>query len=177
MGKKELTFTSKFLLTLASGYELMPALLSNPHQWRKWSMFGFKNPSSAYGAVYQLYKKGLIKYVDKNNEKFIRLTKKGQIKALLAKAGIAQVQKWDGKWRLFIFDIPESSRTERNRLRNLLKKNGYYKLQASVFVSPYPLNREAISYLKQTGLIEYIRILRVDEIDDDKDLKKRFNLK
>ena len=48
--------------------------------------------------------------------------------------------------------------------------------QASVFISPFRLNREAVWYLKKTGLIEYIRILRVDEMDEDKHLKKHFHL-
>jgi hypothetical protein len=61
-------------------------------------------------------------------------------------------------------------------LRALLLKNNYYKLQDSVYINPYPLNREAIKYLKDTGLIEFIRIIRVDELDEDHDLKKRFGL-
>ena len=76
-----------------------------------------------------------------------------------------------------MFDIPEESRELRNRFRLLLKQYGFKMLQASVFISPYPLNREAIAYLKETGLIDYIRILKVEEIDDDRDLKKYFQLR
>jgi len=49
-------------------------------------------------------------------------------------------------------------------------------LQASVFISPHPLNREALIYLRQSGLMEFIRILRVDEMDNDKRLRKKFGL-
>jgi CRISPR-associated endonuclease Cas2 len=82
---------------------------------------------------------------------------------------------WDGKWRFVFYDIPEDSKDKRQLFRKLLKRNGYQKLQASVFVNPYPLNREALDYLKKTGLINYIRIVRVDEIDDDSNLLKKFN--
>ena len=75
-----------------------------------------------------------------------------------------------------MFDIPEGSRDKRDKLRRLLQRSKFVKLQASVFISPFVLNREAISYLKRTGLIDYIRILRVDEIDDDKILRKHFSL-
>ena len=44
-------------------------------------------------------------------------------------------------------------------------------MQASVFVSPDALNREAVKFLKQTGLIRYIRIIKAEEMDDDGDLK------
>ena len=66
--------------------------------------------------------------------------------------------------------------THYNNCSAFAKKNGFYKLQASVFVSPHPLNREAIKYLKETGLYSYVRILRVDEADDDRDLRKKFGL-
>ncbi len=130
-----------------------------------------------YQIVYYLAKKGLIQYVDKNNERFMKLTKKGQLEALLAKARIPQKpQKWDGKWRLIIFDIPERSQTKRDLFRWLLKKNGFMLVQQSVYINPYPLNREAVEYLKKTGLMQFIRIMKVEEIDSDIDLRKRFKL-
>lgn len=115
--------------------------------------------------------------VDKDNERFIKLTRSGQLEALLVKARLAEKpKKWDGKWRMVIFDIPEDSHEKRDFLRYLLKKNNFKKLQASVFINPYPLNREAVSYLKETGLIHFIRIIKVEEMDDDTDLKKHFKL-
>ena len=127
--------------------------------------------------LYYLSRKGLIKYVDKNNERFIKLTAEGQLEALLAKAKLPDVGQWDGKWRVIMFDIPEDSRDNRNFFRRLLKMNGYKQLQASVFINPYPLNREAVKYLKEKGLMNYIRILKVEELDDDAGLKKHFGLK
>jgi CRISPR-associated endonuclease Cas2 len=126
--------------------------------------------------VRHLASRGLIKVINKNNERFIELTKKGQLKILLSKAKQVKKQTWDGKWRVIIFDIPEDSKYNRELFRNLLKTHGFYKLQASVYINPYPLNRSAIAYLNETGLIEYIRVLRVDEMDNDKKLKKYFKL-
>jgi DNA-binding transcriptional regulator PaaX len=76
---------------------------------------------------------------------------------------------------MVIFDIPQDASKERDQLRRLLLINDFCKLQASVYISPYPINREAIDYLKETGLIKYIRFARIDELDEDKDLKKKFN--
>ena len=75
-----------------------------------------------------------------------------------------------------MFDIPEGSKEKRAILRSLLKRNDFCKLQASVYISPFSLNREAISYLNSSGLRDYIRILKVEEMDYDKDLLKRFGL-
>ena len=120
---------------------------------------------------------GSISVTRKNNQKFIKITSKGQLELLLQKAKIAKRGDWDGKWRLVIFDIPEASKEKRDKLRKLLKQNSFYKLQASVYISPYQLNREALIYLQKIGLIDYIRILRVDEMDNDKKFIKHFKLK
>jgi CRISPR-associated endonuclease Cas2 len=128
-------------------------------------------------AVYRLRHQGLIDIANNNGQKFLRLTRDGQLKVLVLKAVSIDRRKWDGKWRLVVFDIPEKARQERNQLRQLLKNNQFHKLQASVFISPFPLNLKAIEYLKETKLIDFIRILRVDKMDDDKDLRKQFSLK
>jgi CRISPR-associated endonuclease Cas2 len=124
--------------------------------------------------IWKMRRKGYLNVVEKNSIKFIKLTEKGQLEQLLQKANVKKERSWDGKWRVLIFDIPEDSRLKRNQFRSLLKRNNFTKLQASVFVSPYALNREALIYLKETGLMRYIRILKVEEIDDDEDLKRKF---
>jgi phenylacetic acid degradation operon negative regulatory protein len=90
--------------------------------------------------------------------------------------GVDKQEKWDGKWRMVIFDIPEESRDKRDLLRLLLKRQGFIKLQASVFVNPYSLNSEALNYLKKSGLMKFIRIARVEKFDDDNEIRKKFGL-
>ncbi len=129
-----------------------------------------------YDNIWQMKNNGLVKIVKIKNKQFLKLTEKGQLETLLEKAKLQNKIKWDGKWRFVIFDIPEDFRDKRNQLRGLLKRGGFKKLQASVFVSPDALNREAVKFLKQTGLIRYIRIIKAEEMDDDGDLKKLFGL-
>jgi DNA-binding transcriptional regulator PaaX len=132
--------------------------------------------SAYYSILDQMGKSGSIEIINRNGERFVKITSKGQLELLVEKARAPLKGKWDGKWRLVLFDIPIAANKSRDKLRRLLKSNNFYKLQGSVFISPYPLNREAIIYLKATGLIEFIRILRVDEFDDDSKLKKHFKL-
>lgn len=42
---------------------------------------------------------------------------------------------WDGKWRLFLFDIPEAENTKRRQLTRALAKAGCGCLQGSVWIS------------------------------------------
>lgn len=47
-------------------------------------------------------------------------------------------RKWDGRWRLVLFDIPESHRAHRMRLCRGLRELRFGYLQNSVWVSPDP---------------------------------------
>lgn len=175
MSKKELTLTSKVILALHMAEDMaLPFISLSDLKQRALYPESYDSFRSIY---YRLQKRGLLKFINYKQNKFITLTGKGQLEALLAKATIQKTLVWDGKWRLVMFDIPEEAKYQRQKLRELLRVNGFIKLQASVFISPWALNREAIGFLKESKLIDYIRILRVDDIDDDKDLKKRFGLK
>ena len=176
MPKKDSTKTSKILMYLLAAKKDFEAIFPKPKNFVKDSMF--KSYGDFKNLVYHMKRQGLVTIVQQNNERFIKLTKSGELEALLAKAKLPREtsSRWDGKWRLIIFDIPEGSSGKRDSFRRLLKTNGFVQLQGSVFISPHSLNREAISYLKETGLINYIRILKVEEIDNDADLRKKFNL-
>lgn len=153
---------------------MIPRPFETKQMWRR-RQWGMSRPQFEQG-IRHLRNHGYIKIVYKQDKRFIQITADGQLYILLKKAKIPFVQKWDGKWRVIIFDIPESSNDQRKLFRKLLRINNFYKLQASVYISPYPLNRDAVAYLKQTGLIAYIHIMRVEELDDDKFLRKHFNL-
>ncbi len=179
--EEALSFSAKVLFYLFALADFMPRPFEHKTAYVRRAIFGQgKKDYKTYWKVFNyLQEKGWVKVYkkEKAETEFVKLTKQGQLQALLIKARMKKPQKWDGKWRLIIYDIPEDSREHREMFRRLLKHNGFYKLQASVFISPYPFNREALAYLKQTGLSKYIRIARVDELDEQDDLKKYFELK
>lgn len=74
-----------------------------------------------------------------------------------------------------MFDIPEGAREVRQKLRLLLKSLGFKCLQASVYIYPYALSGTAITILKKSKLLRYIRMARAD-FEDDTDLRKLFKL-
>jgi CRISPR-associated endonuclease Cas2 len=172
--KKKITLVNEILGFLAEVAESIPQPLETPYSHI--SCVRQIERKHYYDTLYNLKKRGAVVISKKDGKSFIELTKSGTIQVLFEKAKYTKKAVWDGKWRLIIFDIPEEARKKRNQLRGLLKANQFEKLQASVFISPHPLNRAAIKYLQETGLIEYIRILRVDEIDNDRVLRKIFKL-
>ncbi len=179
MPKKESTLVNGLLFSLYSSVAVAEQILSvafiSPYEWRRRVLHG-GSYSSYRNTVYQLKKRGAIKVITKEGKKFLQLTKKGEMEVLLAKAKLPANEKWDGKWRLIIFDIPEAAKHLRNKFRDLLKKNNFRKLQASVYISPYPLNREAVKYLEEASLMDYIRIIKAEEMDNNSQLKKKFGL-
>jgi len=175
MPRKLLTVVNTILSELNELDQIAPMLLASRYQKGRRLLYG-NNYNTYRNTVYNLKKRGSVQVISKNGKKFLKLTKKGQLEILLAKAVMPAQGKWDGKWRMLIFDIPEAVKPQRNKLRWLLKKNNFKKLQASVYINPYPLNREAVTYLQESGLNAYIRIIKVEEMDNDKDLRKKFNL-
>ena len=125
-----------------------------------------------------LKNKGLIIFEKKNNQIYIRLTKAGEKEAgkyQINKLKIKIPKKWDGKWRVIIFDIPEKERIRRNAFRGKLKELGFYSLQKSVWVYPYPCEKE-INLLREFFNLSKrnLMVLEVSKMEGDKFLRKTF---
>jgi len=123
---------------------------------------------------------GMIIFVNKGNKKFIKITDKG-IKYLAVQKGrfekINKKKKWDGKWRVVIFDIKEQNRKKRDMLRQNLVETGFLKLQNSVWITPYEC--EDFIFLLKTNLElgRNVIFMTVNKIEDDNHLKKKFGVK
>lgn len=83
-------------------------------------------------------------------------------------------KRWDGKWRVIIFDIPEDSRVFRNILRQHLREMEFYQLQKSVFVSPFPYEKPLLELVDLYGADPYVRIMTVSWLDNGEKLKQHF---
>ena len=134
-----------------------------------------------FATVRRMKKQGWIEESKRQGKKFLTLTKKGKVQALLTliEDGVSKKKLfWDGKWRLAIFDIPEEEGTqERYRIRSCLKACGFFCLQKSVYIHPHEIPEHVVNYLKESGLDAFIRFLRVDRMDNSKELEKRFQLR
>src|SRR3989344_2930204 len=85
-------------------------------------------------------------------------------------------QKWDKKWRIVIFDIPQELHKERTNFRRKLKSLGFYMLQKSVFIFPYPCEEEVgrlASHFKISDQVDFITAESAGYSEDD--IKRFFN--
>ena len=83
-------------------------------------------------------------------------------------------KEWDQKWRIVMFDIPEESRSFRDILREHLRDLEFYKLQHSVFLSPYPYEKPLAELVDLYGAQKFVRIMTVSWIDNEEHLKHYF---
>ncbi len=84
--------------------------------------------------------------------------------------------KWDGLWRLVMFDIPDKKKRAREDLRIKLKTLGFYKFQESVFIHPYNCKNE-IDFIKEFYNIgPFVKFIVAKEVDDDFKVRKVFSL-
>lgn len=101
-------------------------------------------------AFRRLVKRGMVRVQSGPRGMRLVLTGKGRKQIQrdrLRNFSITQPSVWDGRWRLVMFDLPESKHSSRDLLRSKLQALGFISLQKSVFVHPYPC-RELIELLR-----------------------------
>ena len=133
-----------------------------------------------YDNFYKLRKQGLVDFYKKNNQIYISLTEKGKKKAgwmQIDALKIKKPKKWDGKWRILLFDIMETKKFHREALRGKLIELGFRLLQKSAWIIPYECKDE-IGLLKSFfGLSDKeVKLAVVSNIEGEKELKEKFKL-
>jgi DNA-binding transcriptional regulator PaaX len=131
-------------------------------------------------AIKRLYDSKLVEIKeDKNGNTILVLYEEGKKKMLIyniENLKLKRQSKWDGYWRLFIFDIPEKFKRERYILSKKLKEIGMYPLQKSVYIYPFECRDELDFIIEYFGFRKYVRFILAKEIDNELHLRKIFDL-
>ncbi len=173
--------TGKVLEILGSGFIL--SLSKSKKQRSKlhkkcdklWSEIDRKQ---LYHILRRLKANNLIKTIKKNNEKTIQLTQAGKKRWLEYQFNdlfLNKKKKWDKKWRIVVFDIPESKRPARDSLRIKLKKLGFLEFQKSIFIYPFPCQNEINFIINFFNIEEFVYYLK-SEISPDFNFRKHFKI-
>lgn len=122
---------------------------------------------------------GYISVKRKRGKIEINLTRKGKKKINelnLWDLKIEKEKKWDGKWRIVLFDVPKKLDRVREAFRLKLRELGFYQFQKSVWLYPYKCKKE-ITYLRELlGAQNYIKIIITKKIELEDKIYKFFNL-
>lgn len=142
--------------------------------YKKGARFNYQYKS----ALSKLAAKGFIVFVEEKGLKFARLTEEGKRALSLERARLGAMKKkrWDRRWRVVIFDIPERRKKSRVRLRTFMQECGFVRLQDSVWV--YPYDCEDLMALAKTEFhigADALYMI-VEQIERDKHLREHFGL-
>lgn len=124
-----------------------------------------------------LKKQGYIRTFTENKEKFLELTPKGIKRAnclVLDNINIERPQKWDQKWRVVIFDVPEKIRLKRNFLRNKLLELGFCQIQKSVYVFPFECTNAITILCQFLATQDYVTVMISEIIQGEESFIEKF---
>lgn len=177
--------TKDILLLLAGAGFLAAAILLpglplalKPFLKEQKKTWGHFNRRRLKAEIKRLQRTGVIEETAEEGEVLFRLTDRGKEKVMKYKLEALSLQpgKWDGKWRLVVYDIPKGKKNQADAFRRLLKKLELLQLQKSVYLTPYPCKNE-IEFLKTFYDIEdHVTLLTVSGIEHEASYRSYFGL-
>ncbi len=165
------------------GGELIAATIPNAAQLLRF-MPGYKKGAKfnyqAKTALGRLVAKGLITFEERDGKRYARVTGAGEklleLESLREKS-VQKPKRWDGRWRVVLFDIPERRRGIRNRLRLFMQEYGFVRLQDSVWIYPYDCE-DLIALAKANFRIGFdVLYMIVERVERDAHLREHFGLR
>jgi len=176
--------TKQILLALGAGFVITTVILlpGSAEMFRPFIKLTkkFKTKRQSFVKSLKAMKRDrLIDFREDGKISKIIILERGRKKLLsynLDSLEIKKPKRWDGIWRIVIFDIPEDEKIARNALRLKLKELGFYQLQKSVFIYPYPCLNE-IQFIEEIFKIgPYINFIEARKIEGGEWLKQKFDL-
>jgi len=169
------------LTTLAVSGMLVVAMVA-PNTLQLLGKFGVirRLRDQTSSALTRLARSGFVTFENVGGKKYARITEKGrhfllyeQQKAALS---VGERRRWDRRFRIVMFDIPERRRSTRIKLRTAMQQSGFLRLQDSVWVYPYDCE-DFIALLKADLHIgKDVLYTIVEKIENDGWIRTHFKL-
>ncbi len=164
---------------------LIIASFALPNLPQVFHLFGVKTTRERYKMkriLQNFEKQKLINVYEKGDGMVMEITEKGKKRILKYKFDeiiIVRPKKWDGHWRMIIFDIPERYKKGRDALTRKLKEMEIYPLQKSVFICPFDCQDEIDFVSEFFDVRKFVHYFVVNGIDkkDGNFLRGYYNLK
>lgn len=169
-----------FSILLIAGVLVVAATMPSTIQLFKY--FGRKKPHEQWRirrSVSRLEKNGIIRKRFVGGQECFVLTPSGKERAMrykLRSMTINPQKKWDGLWRIVMFDISEDKRSARRAIGHAIQKLGCLQYQKSVFITPYPCAEEIDFAGECFGVRKHIRLITAKQVDGIEEARKHFLL-
>ena len=135
--------------------------------------------TSLIRSITYLKRKHLVSAAQKGDQHILTLSENGRKKVLqfnVDRMAIRKPRRWDGYWRIVLFDIPEKRRLGREALRSKLKQLGFHQLQKSCFIHPFECKSEIDFVSELFEVSPYVNFVVAKEIEGQPLLQKVFGL-
>ena len=166
---------SAVFLAPKSAIALKPLITQTP-DWNEWKHY---NISYLQRALRRLEKQKDVEIFEEDGQQIIQLTENGKRKILKYSIESLSVEKpshWDNNWRLVLYDIPKREKYLGDLVRQTLRSMGFYAIQESVYIYPYPCF-EQIEFLREYyGLGNKVQYMLIAHIENDGAYKTYFHL-
>jgi len=143
-------------------------------------VFGLnKKPQNLSSYFIKLRKQKLVEIKKEGKYHKLVLTESGQKVCLrfgYEELKIKRPKIWDGNFRVIIFDIPEKYKPARDSLREKLKELGCIKFNDSVWVYPYPCQREIDFIANYWRVGKYVHFILAKDLTNRDLLEQAFCL-
>lgn len=127
----------------------------------------------------RLRKQKVVRFKTVGDKTIIELTNKGKKKILkysLEEMEIKRPGIWDRKWRLIIYDVPNSKRYAAGSFSDMLESLGMYRLQKSVFIYPFPCHDEVRFLREYFNIANNVWLLTVIAFENDEAFRDYFGI-
>ena len=127
----------------------------------------------------KLLTQGFVRIEDGKNGRVARLTQEGvrRLGGMIARSPDSRKHKrWDKRWRMVIYDIPETRKGTRLALQRTLRTFGFYQLQASVWIYPYECEELLILLKADFKIGKDVLYGVVEKVEGDEKVREYFEL-
>ena len=140
----------------------------------------YKLAYKAKTAAGRLAQKGLVRFTMNHGIRSVELTEKGRRALTIEQASYSidtRYRRWDKRYRLVMFDVPQRRRSARDKLRSVMRECGFLRLQDSVWVYPHDCE-ELIALIKvELHIGKEMLYAVVESLENDAWVKRHFGIR
>lgn len=143
---------------------------------REWKKFNL--PRLRY-ILKRLHRQKIIQITQENEYTIVKLTEKGNLRILkykLEEMTIQRTNKWDGRWRMVLYDIKKFKRREQEAIRRILNQLEFLQLQKSVYLTPYQCEKEITFLREYFGVSTEVLYVIVQKIENEEVYRSYFGI-
>lgn len=122
------------------------------------------NEQAVRSAISRMSKQGWVVSRKETNKSYYSLTERGKKRMEEAAGRIYRIEaeKWDGKWRMLLYNIPEEKRQIRDELRKELIWSGFGLLSNGVWITPNNLKNQINDIIDKYNIRECVHFFTAD---------------